>query len=364
MSSLPQYKMVDGKKQVIVDKDEEATIIIKCEGAVKDVITSLAKNNNHYGNTLTAVITQMIVDGLEDKDNITFDEKLKALTSRARIRTGEAIPYHIKSMMSKAVEQSNITYWMDDISAKNISVEEAKAKVEDANNTIMNLIEQGYNPADFHKNKKSFGSKWVEGDWIYEISRKTDEEEEVMIDGKEITRLKRDENDRHYLQYNDNGITIICPNIFTNALYLEYYERDEYFNNELRKINFQHQVYKDDETELYSVIEALCPDANKKQAMSIIKDRSKVECIAAHLVKLEQNGKRRRRYICLDCWNKVDDTYQQVVFMIDREGKAETSEEFFEVFSKVHQKSRRKITKKAGIKFTDKTNVGIKSSGK
>ena len=95
-----------------------------------------------------------------------------------------------------------------------------------------------------------------------------------MIDGKEITRKKRDENDRHYLQYADNGITIICPNIFTNALYLEYYERDEYFNNELRKINFQHQVYKDDETELYSVIEALCPDANKKQAMSIIKDRS------------------------------------------------------------------------------------------
>ena len=71
MSSLPQYKMVDGKKQVIVDKDEEATIIIKCEGAVKDVISSLAKNSNHYGNTLTAVITQMIVDGLEDKDNIT-----------------------------------------------------------------------------------------------------------------------------------------------------------------------------------------------------------------------------------------------------------------------------------------------------
>ena len=95
MSSLPQYKLVDGKKQVIVDKDEEATIIIKCEGAVKDVISSLAKNSNHYGNTLTAVITQMIVDGLEDKDNITFDEKLKALTSRARIRTGEAIPYHL-----------------------------------------------------------------------------------------------------------------------------------------------------------------------------------------------------------------------------------------------------------------------------
>ena len=175
MSSLPQYKMVDGKKEVVVDKQEEATIIIKCEGAVKDVITSLAKNNNHYGNTLTAVITQMIVDNLDEKDNITFDEKLKALTSRARIRTGEAIPYHIKSQMSKAVEESNIAFWMDDISAKLISVEEAKKKVEDANNTIMGLIEKGYNPADFHKNKKSFGSKWVEGDWIYEISSKLDE---------------------------------------------------------------------------------------------------------------------------------------------------------------------------------------------
>ena len=362
MSSLPYNTEVDNKKQVVVDKNEEATIIIKCEGVVKDVISHLAKSNNQYGNTLTAVITQMIVDNLDEKDNITFDSKLKALTSRARVRKGEAIPYHIKSQMIKAVEESNIGYWMDDISAGLITVEQAKEKVESANNLILEKMEQGYNPADFHKNKKSFGSKWVEGDWIYEISRKTEEEEEVMIDGKEITRLKRDENDRHYLQYADNGITIICPNIFTNALYLEYYERDEYFNNELRKINFQHQVYKDDETELYSVIEALCPDANKKQAMSIIKDRSKVECIAAHLVKLEQNGKRRRRYICLDCWNKVDDTYQQIVFMIDREGKAETSEEFYAVYSKVPQKSRKKIVKKVGINFKDNATVGIKSS--
>ena len=364
MSSLPQYKMVDGKKQVIVDKDEEATIIIKCEGAVKDVISSLAKNSNHYGNTLTAVITQMIVDGLDATDNITFDEKLKALTSRARIRTGEAIPYHIKSMMSKAVEESNIAFWMDDISAKIITVEEAKKKVEDANNTIMGLIEKGYNPADFHKNKKSFGSKWVEGDWIYEISRKLDEEEDVMIDGKEITRKKRDENDRHYLQYADNGITVICPNIFTNALYLEYYERDEYFNNELRKINFQHQKYDDDNTEILSLVEELCPASNKSAAIAEFKDMKKVNVIAAHLVKLERNGCRRKRYVCLDCWNMEDDTYKQVVFMTDRLGKAETSEEFFEVFSKVQQKSRKKIVKKAGIKFTDNTNVGIKSSRK
>jgi len=364
MSSIPHYTDVEDKKQVVVDKDEEATIIIKCEGVVKDVISHLAKSNNQYGNTLTAVITQMIVDNLDEKDNITFDTKLKALTSRARVRTGEAIPYHIKSQMIKAQEESAISYWMNDISAGLITVEEAKAKVEDANNFILEKMEQGYNPADFHKNKKSFGSKWVEGDWIYEISRKLDEEEEVMIDGREITRFKRDINDRHYLQYADNGITVICPNIFTNALYLNYYERDEYFNGELRKIQFQHEQYKDDGTEVLSLVEELCPAASKKKAIDIFKDRSKVEVIAAHLVKLEQNGKRKKRYICLDCWNKVDDTYQQIVFMTDRIDRESTSEEFFNVFGRVPNKTRRQITKKAGIKFTDKTSVGIKSSGK
>ena len=364
MSLLPPHTDVDGSKQVVVDKDEEATIIIKCEGAVKDVISYLAKNNNQYGNTLTSVITQMVVDNLSEKDNITFDTKLKALCSRARVRSGEAIPYHIKSQMIKAQEESAISYWMDDISAGLLSVDEAKAKVESANNFILEKMEQGYNPADFHKNKKSFGSKWVEGDWIYEISRKTDEEEEVMIDGKEITRKVRDINDRHYLQYADNGITVICPNIFTNALYLNYYERDEYFNGELRKIQFQHETYKDDGTEVVSLVNELCPAAYKKKALDIFKDRSKVEVIAAHLVKLEQNGKRKRRYICLDCWNKVDDTYKQIVFMTPRIDKETTSEEFFNVYVRVPQKTRRQITKKAGIKFTDKTSVGIKSSGK
>ena len=48
--------------------------------------------------------------------------------------------------------------------------------------------------------------------------------------------------------------------------------------------------------------------------------------------------------------------------MIDREGKAETSEDFFAVFKKVPEKSRRKITKKVGINFKDNATVGIKSS--
>ena len=50
--------------------------------------------------------------------------------------------------------------------------------------------------------------------------------------------------------------------------------------------------------------------------------------------------------------------------MTPRIDKETTSEEFFKVYSKVPNKTRRQITKKAGIKFTDKTSVGIKSSGK
>jgi len=364
MTTLPPHKIVEGNKVVEIDKDDEATIIFKCEGAVKDVVSHLAKTTNGYGNTMTAVITKFLADGLETQENITFDEKLKALTSAARIRVGEAIPYHIKSQMKRATEESNIAFWMDAISAKEITVEEAKQRVENANGIIMNLMEQGYNPADFHTNKKSFGYKWVEGDWIYEVSRKTDEEETVKHDGRDVTRLKRDITDRHYLQYSDNGITPICPNIFTNALYKEYYERDEYFNNELRKVGIQHSTYKDDGNEVEGLIDECCPTKDKKTAMNIIFDRKNIEVIAAHLVKLQLKGKRKKRYICLDCWNKKDDTYTQVVFMKDVLGKADTSEDYFKVYTKVEQKSRKKITKKrnVGIAFTDTSRVGIKSN--
>ena len=38
---------------------------------------------------------------------------------------------------------------------------------------------------------------------------------------------------------NKYGIEVIAPNVFTNALYKSYEERDEYFNNQLRKVELQ-----------------------------------------------------------------------------------------------------------------------------
>lgn len=354
MVDLPHHKVEDDFSVFFVDEKDIATIIFKTEGALKDVLKYVAKKDGRYGNTITSVITHLVVKGLEEEFKYKFDVKLSAMRSSSSIRSGEAIPYAIKSKILSAQERSSISYYANDISAGVISPEEAKAEMNAAAGELLAFISQGYRLEDLHPNKKSFGYKWSEGDWIWEVSQKTDEDEVVMVSGKEITRKKRLDTDTHYLQYIDNGIEIIAPHIFSNALYKTYEERDPYFNNELRKVELQGIRYKQDGNEVINLIDECCPQDKIDGLKKYISDRKNIDVIAAHLVKLQRKKERRYRYICLDCYNKTDNTYKQVVFMVDRGVNRETtSRNFYEEFNRVEQTSRRKKANKVDIQFTD-----------
>jgi len=342
MVDLPAHTTEDGFTTFSV-VDTEATIIFKCEKTLKDVLKHIAKKDTGYGNTITSVITNLLVKGLEQEKQYKFDRKLSAIRTGSPIRTGEAIPYAIKSKILSAQERSSIAFYANEISAKQLSAAEAKELMDAANDELIGYLEQGYSLDDLHPNKKSFGYKWSEGDWIWEVSQKTDEDENVMVNGKEITRKKRLENDTHYLQYVDNGIEVIAPNVFSNALYKSYDERDEYFNNQLRKVELQNIVYKENADEVLQLIDECCPQGKVEHLKSYIKDRNKIDVIAAHLVKLQRKKERRYRYICLDCFNKEENTYRQIVFMVDRgENRNTTSRDFYEEFNKVKEVPRKR----------------------
>jgi hypothetical protein len=324
--------------------DETETIIFKCEATLKEVLKSVAKNDGKLGNTITSVITRLLVKGLEEDFNYKFNPPLSATKTRASMRMGEAIPYPIKSKILSAQERSSISFYANDISAKQITAAEATAQMNAANAELLGFLEQGYSLEDLHPNKKSFGHKWSEGDWIWEVSQKTDEDEIVMVNGKEITRKARLETDTHYLQYVDNGIEIIAPNLFTNALYMSYEERDPYFNNELRKVGLQHFPCKDDGKEVIQLIDECCPEEQVPALKKYISDRKKIDVIACHLVKLQIKNERRYRYICLDCYNTEENTYKQIIFMNER-GNQTTSKDFYKEFDKVvsQKKSKPKV---------------------
>ena len=342
MVDFPAHNKEDGFTIFSV-VDTEATIIFKCEKTLKDVLKHIAKNDTGYGNTITSVITHLLVNGLEKEKQYKFDKKLSATKTGSAVRSGEAIPYAIKSKILSAQERSSITYYANEISAKLISPEEATAQMNSANAELLEFLAQGYSLDDLHPNKKSFGYKWGEGDWIWEVSQKTDEDEEVMVNGSEITRKKRLETDTHYLQYVDNGIEVIAPNVFTNALYKSYEERDEYFNNQLRKVELQHLTYKENTDEVIQLIDECCPQTKAAHLKSYISDRKKIDVIAAHLVKLQRKNERRYRYICLDCYNKAENTYKQIIFMVNRgTNRDTTSKDFYEEFNKVEKASKKK----------------------
>jgi len=340
VEQLPSHSEIEGYKCFDVD-ETEAQILFKCELTLKQLLKYVAKNDGRYGNTITSVITNLLVKGLEEDFKYKFNQKLSSQRSGGATRTGEAIPYAIKSKILNAQERSSISYYANDISAKVISVEEATAQMNSANAELLAFLAQGYNLDDLHPNKKSFGYKWSEGDWIYEISQKTDEEETVMVNGNEITRKKRLDTDRHYLQYLDNGIEVIAPNLFENALYKSYSERDPYFNNELRKVELQGITYKKDGNEFNHLIDECCPPENIDTVKTYINDKKNINIIGVHLVKLKKKNERMYRHICLDCYNKSDDTYKQFVFMVDRgDNRSKTAKNFYQEFSKILGKKK------------------------
>ena len=371
MVEHPSYKMVDGKKCLDIDSNDMDTIIFKIEGAVKEMLFYLAKsNNNDYGSTITAVLARWIKDKMED-EGITFSRELNTLRMIRSEKTKYERDTEIKKNIRKALADSKIENYVDLISAGTITMQEAQLQVARANAHLLEYIEQGYNPNEIASTKKSFGYKWSEGSWIYEISRKIDEEETILINNKQVTRKKVNPDDRHYFQYQDNGIEVILPNIFENALYLEYYERDEYFNRELRKVSGQGITYgrTDDSLrfEYKSLVEEFCPKKNIEEVDNYIL-QNHIKMIGTHLVKLQRKGERKFRYICIDTWNERNDEYRQFVFMKSRGGNTfETAKEFYGNFTRVLGKKDKPIPIKtkedvSKVGFTSETsekNPGI-----
>ena len=351
MVSLPPHNKTDEGLEFIIDKGVTGTIIFKIEDAVKDVLLYLAKSDNQYGNSYTAVLAEMITTHLKERHNYTFDRQLNALNHAYHTPTsGDGIPYAIKSAYENAVKDSNPANFAEELSAGLITAAEVNERVTAANGIIMSIISKGYNPNDFTSNKKSFGYKWGQGSWIWEVSRKSSEEETVTIEGKEVTRLKKLDIDSHYLNYTDNGIELICPHIFVNALYMRYQQRDDYFNRELRKVSLQHAEYKKDGKEYEYIIDECCPTSKVELVKTMI-STSGVEVIGAHLVKLNKKGMRQYRFVCLDLWDKTNDTYKEVVFMNDRGmNNTKTATTFFEVFEKVPPKTRKQRIDKPDVK--------------
>ena len=362
---LPDHT-IDGDKKVFdITNNDMDQIIFNIEGDIKDIITYLAKQpNNRYGNTSTAVLHQWIIDGLENHHNITFSTATKTIKGSVREYTELEKMNSLKKLVRTLKKEADFGYYQADLQDGRISVDSVNSKIMEANKLLYELTKEGYDIEALASTKKAFSTKWQGSSWMYEISRKTDIEEEVKQGGTIITRFKANPEDRHYLQYNDNGITLICPNIFDNAFYLKYGEVDEYFNRELRKVSAQHLEYKRDDTdsrtEWLSVVDEFCPQGKTEEAKKYIKDKNN-ECIGIHLVKLERKNKRKCRYMCIDIWNKHTDDYKQIVFMTNRGyGTEDTTEDFYQLFQKVlGKKDKPKPIKKAGVKqvgFTSDTS--------
>ena len=136
--------------QLPIDMDDKTTILINVEGAVKQLISKIAKKQElsgegycideeelaHLPNSLTGVVVHYLVKGLKFDFNIEFAEKPICLKSRG----GSALDKKVegkkrlltKDQKNDLLTRTNMSFYEKDISNGTLTLDDAFASIKEA----------------------------------------------------------------------------------------------------------------------------------------------------------------------------------------------------------------------------------------
>jgi len=148
------------KYELPISKDDKATILMNVEGAVKDLVSALAKKAEIKGtkidptlfaglpSSLTGVMVHYFVKGIKEDFDIEFAEKPVSLKQRSSNPFDKKVAGK-KRLLSR--EQKNellaktqMSFYEKDIAAGKMSVEQAMYALKDAYERKANFEEIGY----------------------------------------------------------------------------------------------------------------------------------------------------------------------------------------------------------------------------
>lgn len=142
-----------------INTEEKTTILLNVEGAVKELISALAKKNDvkgaegidasHLPNSITGVVIHYVVEGLKKDFDLGFEETPVCLKQRGGNSNYDKKVAGKKRLLTR--EQKNellaktqMSFYEEQIARGDMSIENAMYAIKDAFERKQNFEEMGY----------------------------------------------------------------------------------------------------------------------------------------------------------------------------------------------------------------------------
>jgi len=165
--------VAEAKFKLPISNESKGTMLLNCEGAVKDLISAIAKNEDIKGtdikgedfaslpNSITGVVMHFICEGIKSEFDIAFEEPPVSLKIR-----GNAMDKKVagkkrlltREQKNELIAKTSMGYYETMISTKEMTMEQAMFAIKDAYERKQNFEEMGYMLPE----KKTAYPFWVE----------------------------------------------------------------------------------------------------------------------------------------------------------------------------------------------------------
>ncbi len=165
--------VAEAKFKLPISNETKGTMLLNCEGAVKDLISAIAKNEDIKGtdikgvdfaslpNSITGVVMHFICEGIKSEFNIAFEEPPVSLKIRGNIidkKVAGKKRLLTREQKNELIAKTSMSYYETMISTKEMTIEQVMFAIKDAYERKQNFEEMGYMLPE----KKTAYPFWVE----------------------------------------------------------------------------------------------------------------------------------------------------------------------------------------------------------
>ena len=142
-----------------INTEEKTTILLNVEGAVKELISALAKKNDvkgaegidasHLPNSITGVVIHYVVEGLKKDFDLGFEETPVCLKQRGGNSNYDKKVAGKKRLLTREqknelLSKTQMSFYEEQIARGDMSIENAMYAIKDAFERKQNFEEMGY----------------------------------------------------------------------------------------------------------------------------------------------------------------------------------------------------------------------------